>query len=101
MVTEYGMSSELGPQTFECCQGQVFFGRDLGQGQSYSDAAAEKIDAEVGNFLMKARKRAESLIEANREKLTHLANRLLEEETIEGNELEAIFADTAENVTAA
>ena len=101
MVTEYGMSSELGPQTFECCQGQVFLGRDLGQGQSYSDAAAEKIDTEVGTFLMRARKRAESVIEANREKLTRLASLLLAEETIDGKELEAILADTAEKVTAA
>ena len=91
MVTEYGMS-DLGPQTFECCQGQVFLGRDLGQGQNYSDAAAEKIDAEVGNFLMKARKTAESQIEANREKLTLLANRLLVQETLEVRELEKILA---------
>ena len=101
MVTEYGMSTELGPQTFECCQGQVFLGRDLGQGQSYSDAAAEKIDTEVGTFLMRARKRAESVIEDNREKLTRLASLLLAEETIDGKELEAILADTAEKVTAA
>ena len=95
MVTEYGMSEELGPQTFECCQGQVFLGRDLGQGQGVSDAAAEKIDTEVGNFLMKARKTAESVIEVNREKLTRLANRLLVEETIEGGDLEAILTSTA------
>ena len=101
MVTEYGMSSELGPQTFECCQGQVFLGRDPGQGQGYSDAAAEKIDTEVGSFLMRARKSAESVIEANREKLTRLASKLLTEETIDGKELEAILTDTAENVTAA
>ena len=101
MVTEYGMSSELGPQTFECCQGQVFLGGGLGQGQNYSEAAAEKIDTEVGSFLMQARKKAEGLIQTNREKLTLLANRLLSEETIEGHELEAIFADTAENVRAA
>ena len=92
MVTEYGMSTELGPQTFECCQGQVFLGRDLGQGQSYSDAAAEKIDAEAGNFLMKARKAAESQIEASREKLTLPANRLLGQETLESRELEEILA---------
>ena len=91
MVTEYGMS-DLGPQTFECCQGQVFLGRDLGQGQNISDAAAEKIDAEVGNFLMKARKTAESQIEASREKLTLLANRLLAQETLEARELEKILA---------
>ncbi len=101
MVTEYGMSSELGPQTFECCQGQVFLGGGLGQGQNYSEAAAEKIDAEVGSFLMQARKKAEGLIQTNREKLTLLANRLLSEETIEGHELEAIFADTTESVAAA
>ena len=91
MVTEYGMS-DLGPQTFECCQGQVFLGRDLGQGQNISDAAAEKIDTEVGNLLMRARKTAESQIEANREKLTLLANRLLAQETLEARELEKILA---------
>ena len=93
--------AELGAQTFECCRGQAFLGRDLGQGQSYGDAAAEKIDAEVGNFLMKARRSSESLIEANRERLTRLASMLLVEETIDGKELEAILADTAENVAAA
>ena len=50
---------------------------------------------------MRARKRAESVIEANREKLTRLASLLLAEETIDGKELEAILADTAENVAAA
>ncbi len=101
MVTEYGMSSELGPQTFECCQGQVFLGGGPGQGQNYSEAAAAKIDTEVGSFLMQARKKAEGLIQTNREKLARLANRLLSEETIEGHELEAIFADTTEGVAAA
>ena len=67
-------------------------GRDLGQGQNISEAAAEKIDAEVGNFLMKARNTAESQIEANREKLTLLANRLLAQETLEARDLEKILA---------
>ena len=91
MVTEYGMSSALGPQTFECCQGQIFLGGDLGQGQGPSDAAAEKIDAEVGNLLLKARRTAEREIEASRGKLAQLADRLLEEETLQADSIREIL----------
>ncbi len=50
---------------------------------------------------MRVRKRAEGVIEVNRENLARLACMLLAEETIDGKELEAILADTAENAKAA
>ena len=48
MVTEYGMSGELGPRTFGSGQGTVFLGKEFGQSPDYSDAVAEKIDTEIG-----------------------------------------------------
>ena len=48
MVTEYGMSEGLGPQTFDTGQDMVFLGKELSQGRAHSDSMAEKIDAEIG-----------------------------------------------------
>ena len=77
MVTEYGMSGGLGPQTFGTGQDILFLGRELGQGHNYSEAMAEKIDAEVGNLLTKAKEKAKSIIEVHRGRLTLLAKKLL------------------------
>ena len=92
MVTEYGMSDELGPRTFGAGQDLVFLGKELAQGPNYSDAVAERIDAEIESFLKRAQQTAKKVLEANRAKLTFLANRLLSEETIEGVELRELLA---------
>ena len=84
MVTEYGMSEELGPQTFDSGQDQIFLGKELAQGRRYSDAVAQKIDAEVGTLLRGARETAKRVIEPNRARLNRLVERLLAEETIQG-----------------
>ncbi len=63
-----------------------------GQGPNYSDAVAERIDAEIEGFLKRAQQTAKKVLEANRAKLTFLANRLLSEETIEGVELRELLA---------
>jgi len=98
MVTEYGMSEELGPRTFGAGQDLVFLGKQLTQGPDYSDAVAERIDAEIERFLCKARETATVVLEANRAKLTLLANRLLTEETMEGPELRELLADAMDEV---
>ena len=92
MVTEYGMSDELGPRTFGAGQDLVFLGKELAQGPNYSDAVAERIDAEIEGFLKRAQQTAKKVLEANWTKLTFLANRLLSEETIEGAELRELLA---------
>ena len=92
MVTEYGMSEELGPRTFGAGQDLIFLGKELAQGPNYSDAVAERIDAEIEGFLKRAQQTAKKVLEANRAKLTFLANRLLSEETIEGAELRDLLA---------
>ena len=97
MVTEYGMSGELGPRTFGSGQVTVFLGKELGQSPDYSDAVAEKIDTEIGSILKSAQQKAKQVIEANRAKLTLLANKLLAEETVEGAELQRLLGDSTED----
>ena len=101
MVTEYGMSGGLGPQTFGTGQDILFLGRELGQGHNYSEAMAEKIDAEVGNLLTKAKEKAKSIIEVHRGRLTLLAKKLLTEETLEGQELQELLAGSTEETPVA
>jgi len=91
MVTEYGMSGALGPRTFSSGQEMVFLGREIGGGPNYSDAVAEQIDNEIGSLLKKAQETAKKVLEANRARLTYLANRLLTEETIEGSDLQELL----------
>ena len=91
MVTEYGMSTEIGPRTFETGQSMVFMGKEMGSGANYSDAIAEKIDSEIGHLLTKAQQTAKKIIAENRTKLTKLATRLISDETLEGPDLHGIL----------
>ena len=91
MVTEYGMSGELGPRTFGTGHENVFLGKEIAQVPNYSDAVAEKIDTEIGTLLRRAQQKAKEVIEANRSKLTFLAKKLLVGETIEGAELQNLL----------
>ena len=91
MVTEYGMSAEIGPRTFETGQSMVFMGKEMGSTANYSDAIAEKIDSEIGHLLTKAQQTAKKIITENRNKLTKLATRLISDETLEGPDLHGIL----------
>ena len=95
MVTEYEMSEEVGPQTFDSGQDMIFLGKELAQRRSYSDAVAQKIDEEVGKLLRKARSTAKGLIELNRAGLNRLVDRLLTDETVQGPALEELLESTA------
>ena len=91
MVTQYGMSERLGPLTFGDKEELVFLGREIGEQRNYSDAVAEKIDREVQRIINHAYERAKSVLLAQREQLEQLANLLLEKETVERSEFEALF----------
>ena len=101
MVTEYGMSGELGPRTFGSGHGTVFLGKEFREGHDYSDAIAEKIDSEIGFLLKCAQERAKQVIEANRAILTLLANKLLVDETVEGAELRQLLGVSGEDAAMA
>ena len=92
MVTEYGMSEKLGPMTFGQKEELVFLGREIGEQRDYSEAVAQEIDGEVRSLIEEAHNRAKEVLTNYRDKLEALARRLVEVETIEAPELEALFA---------
>ena len=92
MITQYGMSENLGPLTFGHDPAQPFVGRDYGMGQEYSDETAEKIDAEVRRVVDEAYETAGRILSEHREELDKLALLLIEQETIDREEFEAILA---------
>jgi len=93
MVTEYGMTTTVGPVKLSSGSGEVFMGRDMGHGRDYSDELAEKIDAEVRALIEQAHDEAYEVLSANREILDRLALELLEKETLDHTQIEEIFKD--------
>jgi len=96
MVMEFGMSDQLGPLTFGTKQEQVFLGRDISRDRNYSEEVAAAIDQEVRSLVTACYERAESLLVANRDKLFRVAEALLDKETLEGSELQALLNEAAE-----
>jgi cell division protease FtsH len=91
MVTKYGMSDQIGLICFDEDDEEVFIGRDLAHTKSYSDAVAEKIDAEVKHIIDDAYAKAKSMILEHRNVLDACAELLLEKEKIGREEFEALF----------
>ncbi|RLT36746.1 MAG: cell division protein FtsH, partial [Chloroflexi bacterium] len=87
MVTQWGMSARMGPRTFGRRQSMVFLGRDISEERDYSERTAQEIDDEVRRVIDEAHQRCRILLAAHRDKLEILANRLIEVETVEGEEL--------------
>ncbi|MCL6564453.1 MAG: ATP-dependent zinc metalloprotease FtsH [Firmicutes bacterium] len=90
MITEYGMSEELGPMTYGTRQDQVFLGRDLIRQRDYSEEVASKIDQAIRHIIFQQFERAKSILLQHRATLNRLALALLEKETLEGEELREI-----------
>jgi len=92
MVTQYGMSEVLGPQTFGEKEELVFLGREIGEQRNYSEEVAEAIDREVRSLVDEAYSRARSIIRTYRQKLDEIAHYLLEHETMDEQAIQAMFA---------
>jgi cell division protease FtsH len=93
MVCEWGMSERLGPLHFGKREGEVFLGRDFADGgKEYSEQTAIEIDAEVRRIVTENYARAKALIVDNLDKLKFLADALLEFETVDGAEIDVLFA---------
>jgi cell division protease FtsH len=91
MVTRLGMSSELGPMLYGQKEELIFLGREISEQRDYSEAVAEKIDAEVRKIVDDSYKLAKKLLTKYRKQLDAVAQRLLEVETLTREEFEAIF----------
>ncbi|GAA1953814.1 ATP-dependent zinc metalloprotease FtsH [Microbacterium deminutum] len=93
MVTEYGMTMDVGPVKLGSSSGEVFMGRDMGHGRDFSERVAERVDAQVRALIEQAHNEAYEVINANREILDRLALLLLEKETLDHLELADLFSD--------
>ncbi|WP_404445417.1 ATP-dependent zinc metalloprotease FtsH [Microbacterium marinum] len=93
MVTEYGMTTDVGPVKLGSSSGEVFMGRDMGHGRDFSERIAERVDAQVRALIEQAHNEAYEVINANRDILDKLALALLEKETLDHIELADIFSD--------
>jgi cell division protease FtsH len=92
MVCDWGMSDKLGPLHFGKPQGEVFLGRDFSDSsKEYSEQTAVEIDGEVRTIVTTNYDRARKIVIDNLDKLKALAEALLEYETIDGAEIDAIF----------
>ncbi|WP_353816154.1 ATP-dependent zinc metalloprotease FtsH [Agromyces sp. SYSU T00266] len=93
MVTEYGMSANVGAVKLGQSQGEVFLGRDMGHQRDYSEEIAEKVDIEVRTLIEQAHDEAWQVLNDNRDILDELAAELLEHETLDHHQIAEIFKD--------
>lgn len=91
MITQWGMSEELGPITFGRRQEQVFLGRDIAQEKNYSEEVAYSIDKEVRRMIEDAYDKTKEMIQMHLPALHLIADKLIEKETLEGEELETLM----------
>ncbi len=95
MVTRYGMSESLLPRTFGKREEMVFLGREISEMRDYSEKVAQEIDEEVQSIVVDAYHTAKRLLLENYPKLVQIARYLMLNESIEGPDLEQLFASDA------
>ena len=91
MVTEYGMSANVGAVKLGQSQGEVFLGRDMGHQRDYSEEIAERVDTEVRTLIEQAHDEAWQVLNDNRDILDVLAAELLEHETLDHHQIAELF----------
>lgn len=91
MVTNYGMSSDLGVQVFGQPNHEVFLGRDYGNTQDYSEETARRIDEEVAKIMKEAHDRAYEILSEHKAQMDLMASVLLERETVDGAACQALL----------
>jgi len=90
MVTEWGMSSDLGPVTFGKKDEHIFIGREFAQQQDISQKTMQVIDSEIQGILTDAYKKALDLLSANTDKLQSLFEALLEHEVLDSSQIDQV-----------
>ncbi|MFA4941125.1 MAG: ATP-dependent zinc metalloprotease FtsH [Patescibacteria group bacterium] len=90
LITDYGMSENLGPRTFGEKDEMIFLGREIHEQRDYSEKVAEQIDGEITNFIDKGVRQAKEIINTKKDLLKDVVAALLEKETLEREEFEKI-----------
>ena len=91
MVTQWGMSDQLGPMVYGENEGEVFLGRSITTHKNVSETTMQKVDAEIRRIIDDQYKLARKLIEDNRDKVEAMAGALLEWETLDSDQINDIM----------
>jgi cell division protease FtsH len=91
MVCEWGMSKTLGPLTFGQKEEQIFLGKEFARHKDYSEETARDIDSEIRGIVTENYEKAKKVVQENQETVTRIAEALLERETLDASEIEALI----------
>jgi cell division protease FtsH len=91
MVTQWGMSDEMGPMVYGENEGEVFLGRSITTHKNVSEVTMQKVDAEIRKIIDQQFALAKKLIVDNRDKVEAMAKALLELETIDAEQIQDIM----------
>jgi cell division protease FtsH len=95
MVCEWGMSPKLGPVSFGKKEEQIFLGREMAQQSDYSEQTAIEIDGEIRRIIDGQYARAIDILAKHREALERISEALLEYETLDGADIDALIGGVA------
>lgn len=87
MVTQWGMSENLGPITYGQKEEPIFIGKEIATHKDYSEKTVQIIDEEIKNVIMSQYKRAKDILIENKDKMIKLADTLFERETLDSEEI--------------
>ncbi|MFA5000500.1 MAG: ATP-dependent zinc metalloprotease FtsH [Patescibacteria group bacterium] len=97
LVTDFGMSDNLGPRTYGEKEEMIFLGREIHEQRDYSEKIAERIDEEISGFIRQGEAKAAEIISKNKAELEKIVAVLLEKETIEKEAFEEIVGPKPKN----
>ncbi len=98
MVTEFGMSSVVGPVGY-ATDGPGYLGREEIHSRSYAEATQRVIDEEVTTMLRRAEERAIDLLRSHSQPLADLTQRLIEHETVDGDVVYELLLERPQGVS--
>lgn len=93
MVRSWGMSEIIGPLSYDSQEDMYMFGRDYSQGNEYSEKTAQEIDSEIRDIVRRSYNKGVEIIQTNMDILHKLAELLLQNETVLGDELDDLIFD--------
>jgi cell division protease FtsH len=99
MVTEFGMSERIGHITLGRKEGPIFLGRDIVEHKNYSEETAKLIDEEVKRIVEDVYVKVKNILSENIEKVRMIAQRLLEKEVLDAQEVKEIIGFKAADST--
>ncbi|MEQ1825915.1 MAG: ATP-dependent zinc metalloprotease FtsH [Pirellula sp.] len=99
MVAHWGMSLKLGPVSYKLSDSDPFLGREIHQQRQFSERTQETIDAEVGDTLRAADRRASDMLHARREELERLKDALIDREELDEKEIAELIGPSVHHKT--